>query len=249
MKDLTKGFEQTTVIDFVNWHITPRCGYNCKFCNVHNCYYEVKDLESAQKNIQDLRALDNVHVKNLNIKGGDPLLHPHLFDILHIVKEEGIGLWLTTNGSLLSDEKLSLLSELVEGITIPVDCICNLKQKKIGRGYGSHVSDMLNVADMIHGAGVKLGIDTLVTKINSKDNLHSLIQRMAPYCWNVYQTLPGLYQNSYLENISCDEMEFKEFSRRHSHLRFDHCNMPLFWSKREMKTRYFFLVNGSIRIY
>jgi radical S-adenosyl methionine domain-containing protein 2 len=116
MKDLTQCFKPGTIIDSVNWHITPRCGYNCKFCNVHNCHYEVKDLESARNNIQSLMALDNIRVKNLKIKGGDPLLHPRLFEILHIIKEEGIGIWIATNGSLLSEEKLSLLSKIVDGI-------------------------------------------------------------------------------------------------------------------------------------
>jgi radical S-adenosyl methionine domain-containing protein 2 len=119
----------------------------------------------------------------------------------------------------------------------------------MGRGYGSHVSDMLIASDMIHKEGLKLGIDTLVTKLNLKDDLHPLILRMKPYYWNVYQTLPGLYQNSYLENISVSEAEFKEFARRHSHLRLDHCNKPVFLSKKDVAIRYYFLVNGSIRIY
>jgi radical S-adenosyl methionine domain-containing protein 2 len=247
MKNLT--FQPGTLLDSINWHITPRCGYNCKFCNVHNHQYEVKSLECAKEEIQKLKDLENVTVKCLNIKGGDPLLHPDLLDILRIVKHEGFDIWLTTNGSLLNETNIKHFSEYIDGITIPVDCICNLKQKKMGRGYGFHVSDMLTASDMIHKEGIKLGIDTLVTKLNSKDDLHPLIQRMKPYYWNVYQTLPGLYQNSYLENISISEAKFKEFARRHSHLRLDYCNKPVFLSKKDVAIRYYFLVNGSIRIY
>ena len=249
MKDLTTGFQSGTVIDYINWHITPRCGYNCKFCNVHNCYYEVNDLERTREDIQKLRALKNVTVKYLNIKGGDPLLHPLLLEILSIAKEEGFNLWLTTNGSLLNEENVKLLSEFVDGITIPVDCICNHKQKLIGRGYGNHVEDMLRASDKIHKTDIELGIETLVTKMNCNDNLHTLLRRIAPCQWNVYQTLPGIYQNSYLKDISINETEFKEFVRRHSHLRFGSCNKPVFWSKKDMETRYYFLVNDTIRVY
>lgn len=250
MIDLTKGFIPGKIIDVVNWHITPRCGYNCKFCNVHNCYFEISDMKSTKANLQKLKELEerDVKIKTLNIAGGDSLLHPYLFDILKIAKEEGFNLWLTTNGTLLNKMNVDQLSKYVDGITVSVDCISNIKQKKIGRGYGTHVTAMVNVSELIHETGIKLGVNTLVTKLNHKDNLHALLHRLNPYQWNVYQTLSCLYQNSYLKSVSVTDMEFEDFSRRHSHLRFGPCNEPYFWSKKDMQIKYYFLFDETIRI-
>jgi|GEM_PF-6071875 radical S-adenosyl methionine domain-containing protein 2 len=249
MIDLTEGFLPGRVIDVVNWHITPRCGYNCKFCNVHNCYFEIRDMKYAEKNLQQLKELEeqDFHIKTLNIAGGDPLLHPYLFDLLKMGNEKGFNLWITTNGTLLNEKNLDHLSNYVDGISVSVDCICNVKQKKIGRGYGNHVTDILRVSDMIHETGLKLGVKTLVTKINQKDNLHALLHRLSPHQWNVYQTLPCLYQNDHLKSIEVSEEVFFLFSRRHSHLRFGPCNEPHFWSKNDMIKKYYFLVDGTIR--
>ena len=250
MIDLTKGFLPGTAIDVVNWHITPRCGYNCKFCNVHNCYFEIPDIKYAKNNLQKLKALEeqDVHIKTLNIAGGDPLLHPHLFDLLKMGNDEGFKLWITTNGTLLNETNIEQLSNYVDGISIYVDCISNIKQKKIGRGYGKHVTEMLKVSDLIHETGIKLGVNTLITKLNYEDDIHALLHRLNPYQWSVYQTLPRLYQNSYLKSIEVTENEFYFFIRRHSHLRFGPCNEPTFWSRNGMQKKYYFLVDGTIRI-
>lgn len=250
MIDLTKGFLPGTTIDVVNWHITPRCGYNCKFCNVHNCYFEIQDIKYIKENLQKLKELEkqDIHIKTLNIAGGDPLLHPHFFDLLKMGSDKGFNLWTTTNGTLLNEINIGQMSNYVDGISISVDCISNIKQKKIGRGYGTHVTEMIKVSDLIHETGIKLGVNTLVTKLNYEDDIHALLHRLHSYHWDVYQTLPCLYQNSYLKNIEVNDDEFFIFLRRHSHLRFGPCNEPIFWSRNDMKNKYYFLVDGTIRI-
>ncbi len=250
MIDLTRGLQPGRVIDTVNWHITPRCGYNCRFCNIHNCYHELNGLDSINDNVQKLLNLEDrgIHIQTLNITGGDPLLHPRLFYLLDILDQEGFDVWITSNGSTLTENNVEQLAEFVSRILLPVDCISNVRQKVIGRGYGTHVSDILYVSDIIHKNGIELGVNTLVTSINCNDNLRPLIHRLEPTHWNVYQTLPGIFQNDYQKCISADKLEFSHFVRRHSHLRFGPCNKPQFWSKKDVKRGYYYFVDGKIKI-
>ena len=162
--------------------------------------------------------------------------------------EEGLNLWLTTNGTLLNENNVDQLSKYVDGISISVDCICNIKQKKIGRGFGKHVTEMLRVSDLINETGIKLGVNTLVTTLNNKDNLHALLHRLNPFQWNVYQTFPCLYQNDYLKSIEVNEDDFSIFAKRQSHLGFGPCNTPGFLSKNDMQENNYFLLEGTVRI-
>lgn len=52
----------------VNWHITSRCNYRCKFCFVQGMKGEFTDLQEAEKILKSLK--NNFGIQKINFVGG-----------------------------------------------------------------------------------------------------------------------------------------------------------------------------------
>ncbi|MFY1110219.1 MAG: radical SAM protein [Methanosarcinaceae archaeon] len=246
--------ENVPYINTLNWQITSRCNYNCKFCSVHKSCNEIskelRSLEQVHDLLEGIKKIDfnGLKVECLNLIGGDPLLHPLFDEILKFARESGFSVWVTTNGLNLNKENIVSISGYAEGITIPVDSFSNLLEKELRCGAEKHVSYALELADLIHEQGLKLGINTVVTKKNCQENLSALIKRLDPHRWNVFQILPREFRNTEYLSETADKAEFQEFVRKHSHLRLKCGAEPSFKSEEDILNSYFVLASeGHIK--
>lgn len=242
--------EDKTIAKTVNWHITSKCNYNCKFCSVHDFNYEIKDMNQVSSVLNIIQELNSIgtEIKCLNITGGEPTLHPLFYDILKTVKDNDIPVWISTNGSTISRDDIEIISQYAEGISISVDSISNTKERDIGRGFGNHVTNVLKVSDLINENGINLGVNTVVTKINCQDNLRSLIHRINPHKWNIFQRFPGPHQNNAFINKMANDYQFREFVRKHSHVRLRNCARPSFQNKEDILKSNFVVSSKGIKI-
>lgn len=227
----------------INWHITSMCNYKCKFCSVHEFEIETIDLCTASNILGKIQKnnLSGNKIRCLNITGGEPTLNPFFYDILKMINDNGIPIWVSTNGSTINCKNIKLISQYAKGISISVDSISNTKEKNLGRGFGDHISNVLKITDLIHDTGIELGVSTIVTKINCGENLRSLIHRINPHRWDVFQRLPGPYQNNGFINEMAKEHEFNEFVRKHSHVRLRDGIKPSFFKKEDILKSYLIL--------
>jgi radical SAM protein with 4Fe4S-binding SPASM domain len=90
----------------VQLEITSVCTFDCVMCNRHN----LKDKGVLQRHMQfDLfrRVIDETAPQYVTLSGlGDPLLYPHLGDVLRLLRERGIVISLTSNLPYLTDKRL-----------------------------------------------------------------------------------------------------------------------------------------------
>jgi radical S-adenosyl methionine domain-containing protein 2 len=210
---------------------------------VHDFDNEMIDLSKISDILAKIQRnnFSGSKIRCLNIIGGEPTLHPHFYEILEMVKNMGIPIWITTNGSTINSKNITAISQFAEGISIPVDSISNTKEKHLGRGFGDHTSNVLKITDLIHDTGIELGVNTIVTKTNCSDNLISLIHRINPHRWDVFQRLPGLYQNNAFIDEMANDHEFNEFVRKHSHVRLRDGIKPSFSKTEDILKSYFIL--------
>lgn len=82
--------------------ITNRCNLKCKGCFARFVMQEKEgciDLEEYEKVIENFLKKDG---KQINILGGEPLLHPNLREILKLNREKNIRTTVYTNGNFLN---------------------------------------------------------------------------------------------------------------------------------------------------
>jgi MoaA/NifB/PqqE/SkfB family radical SAM enzyme len=95
-----------------NIAVTNVCNATCDFCN----YAKDKDFVTEKKWLEPeraLRALDILHsrgVRYITFTGGEPMLHPKMYDLIAAVAERGMRPTMVTNGSALTEKNIRELA-------------------------------------------------------------------------------------------------------------------------------------------
>ncbi len=147
----------------VNWHITQRCNYHCKFCFSKNLDQEITSMATAESILRYLRVIG---IEKINFVGGEPTLHPLFFEMIKLAKAMGFVVSLVSNGYYLNRESIWKLKPLVGWIGLSIDSSDETVEVALGRGNGHHIKHIIELADLIHEAGIMLKINTTVTRLN-----------------------------------------------------------------------------------
>jgi radical S-adenosyl methionine domain-containing protein 2 len=193
----------------VNWHITGRCNYRCKFCFSQKLDEEVTSLEKAEEILQYLRRMS---MEKINFVGGEPTLHPLFLDIVKLAKGMGFVVSLVSNGYYLNRNVIFELSPFVDWIGLSIDSADEAVEVALGRGNGGHVKKVLELAEIVRESGIKLKINTTVTKLNWREDMRPLIRRLRPDRWKIFQVLRIRAQNDrYFDELSITDDQFSYF--------------------------------------
>lgn len=97
----------------INIKITNKCNCNCDFC------IEKGGLVTEEKPVDVLiEATNMLEFESVLVLGGEPLLYPHLEEYLKGIENKRI--YLTTNGTMLTDEMAEMLSKYLTAINISI---------------------------------------------------------------------------------------------------------------------------------
>lgn len=97
----------TTALHLPVFSITNDCNLDCPKCFTYNRsdkkYY--KSLEDTQKILANIKQMQP-DIQLINITGGEPTMHPQLFDILQLCHDEGIKrITMNTNGLKIAESE------------------------------------------------------------------------------------------------------------------------------------------------
>lgn len=226
-----------TKVKSANWHITDRCDYKCKFCFSQNLDAEITSLERAEEILQHLRRMG---MEKINFVGGEPTLHPLFVDIVKLAKGMGFVVSIVSNGSCLNRDIIYKLSPFVDWIGLSIDSASEAVEIALGRGNGGHVKNVLELAEIVHHAGIKLKINTTVTSLNWREDMRPLIRRLKPDRWKVFQVLHIRGQNDlHFDELSITDDQFNYFKSLNQ--KPIEGGNPVFESSHEMVDSYFML--------
>ena len=220
----------------VNWHFTSRCNYRCTFCCKQNLGGDLSSLNDAGIVLDHLKRLG---MDKINFVGGEPFCHPMIIDLIILAKKKGFTTSVTTNGSLLTEEKLEKMLGYIDWIGISVDSSSENVEKQLGRGKGQHVRQAIRTAELVKKFGVKLKINTTVTRTNMAEDLRPLINRISPDRWKIFQFLHVQGQNDEsVKTHSISNKEFNLFKDRNSDITLKNGTTPVFESSEQMRDSY-----------
>lgn len=151
----------------VSWIITHGCPERCAYCISPEKCEEITDYET-HKAIQDQMIATGL-TKNRYI-GGEPLLLPHLPKLIKEAKEKGLNTRLSTNGILLTKEKLIEIRDYLDSMALPYES-CNDELNRSIRGTINHSEIVSSRIKMIREMS---DIGVLVNTCVHKENINEL---------------------------------------------------------------------------
>lgn len=96
------------------------CNYRCLFC-IHGSGHRIETSQLGPPLFERLKPLiatvDHIHLTGL----GEPLLNPYLMDYLSYFREKGKSYYINTNGSLIDDDLIHLLTQSRSELSISLD--------------------------------------------------------------------------------------------------------------------------------
>ncbi len=230
-------------IKSANWHLTTRCNYACKFCFIQNLDSEIRDLKNIEEILVKLR---DIGIDKINFVGGEPIMHPLFFEMTKISKDLGFVVSLVSNGYYLNRELISKLSPFIDWIGLSVDSAYEGVEVALGRGNGNHIEHIIEISDIIHEVGLKLKINTTVTKLNYTENMRSLLKKLNPERWKIFQILHIKGQNDFhFDELSITNKEFNYFQSLNQDITLFNEGKQIFERNNDMIDSYFMLSPGG----
>ncbi|WP_055667759.1 GTP 3',8-cyclase MoaA [Desnuesiella massiliensis] len=160
-------------IDYLRVSVTDRCNLRCKYCiPEQGIKYSSKDeLMTLEEIYKAVKLFSELGISKVRVTGGEPLVREGITtlikDINKLPKIKEV--YMTTNGTLLSENIENLVDAGIKGLNISLDSLKKHKYDYITRG-----NDFDKVMDSITKSiesGIKVKINTVIMKGFNEDEI------------------------------------------------------------------------------
>jgi Fe-coproporphyrin III synthase len=158
----------------VIWNLVRRCNLTCRHCYATSADKDFPGELSTQQVRETMEDLRRFGVPVLILSGGEPLLRPDLFEVSRYAKALGFYVGLSSNGTLITEEKLPDLVDVgYDYVGISLDGT-RATHDRFRRREGAF-DEALRGVRLCRDAGLKVGLRFTLTKDNASD-LPALLQ-------------------------------------------------------------------------
>ena len=162
-----------------------------------------------------VEALAKSGFRKINFAGGEPTLCRWLPELINRAKELGLTTSAVTNGSRLTREWIGSIKGSLDWVTLSIDSLDPDTLIRIGRTTRSGPmgkQDYLRVIGDLKESGIRLKINTVVTRHNIDESLSDFITETRPERWKLLQVLPIQGQNGHaVDEYLVSEDEFDNY--------------------------------------
>jgi len=160
----------------VIWNLIRRCNLTCKHCYTTSADIDFPGELSTPEVYTVMDDLKQFKVPVLILSGGEPLLHPDIFDISRHAKEMGFYLALSSNGTLITEQNIKPIAEInYQYVGVSLDGI-GQTHDKFRQKQGSFADSVKGIG-LCRDHGIKAGIRYTLTKDNV-DDFPAMLQLM-----------------------------------------------------------------------
>ena len=202
----------------INYHLIGHCNAHCEFCFAQSLRGRKALGFDDRERLIDVMV--DAGMSKINFAGGEPTLVPRLSALCRRVKERSGGecaVTIVTNGKRLR-ELLAEAAPWIDAVALSLDSGSDKINARLGRTRPGipYASEMKDLAELVHRSGVRLKLNTVVTRLNAGEDMSALVREMAPERWKLFQVLPVAGENdSGIGNLEISAREFEAFVERH----------------------------------
>lgn len=207
---ILKKMNSTKTIKYpphINIDVTYSCNARCNFCfnkELHDNFV-MFPVNKLKKILSELPQKDC----HFFLSGGEPFLHPNIFEMIYLIKRAGHSCGLVTNTTLLNEEKIKKLLKLKLDyvfISLHGDKEKHEKVTKIKGSFDKVIKTIKTFKKLDSKNKCKLHINSVITK----DNLHIYPQLIK----SINNISPNTFRLAHPTFNFGEEIEFfKKFSK------------------------------------
>lgn len=151
----------------VSWIITHACQEKCAYCISPE---KTKEIMSLEEHLQIQNQLIETGLTKNRYIGGEPLIVPHIARLIQDASEKGVNTRISTNGILLTKEKLLEIKNYLNSVAFPFESTNDDLNRSI-RGSENHRELIQDRIKMVKDTG---NIGVLINTCVHKENLEEL---------------------------------------------------------------------------
>ena len=141
----------------VVWNITRRCNLHCIHCYSDSSSEHYTGELTLQECIDVIDDLSDFKVPAVLLTGGEPMLHPHFYDLVGYASARGLQLTVSTNGTRIDSSSALKLKDLgVSYVEISLDGVGEFHDEFCGRTGAFR--KVVEAFRHCRGAGLKVGL-------------------------------------------------------------------------------------------
>lgn len=212
----------TPIPPAVNYFVMRECNMRCRFC--YATFRDVNGRLSNQDAERLVRLLAEGGFEKITFVGGEPTLHPHIEMLIRTAHDAGLTTQIVSNGTRLLLPLLDACKDSIDWVGLDIDSIHEdvevaIGRTAVGRNREGHVARTIALAEEIHKRGIRLKLNTVVTRLSWQEDMSSVIEQIKPDRWKGFQVLPVKGQNDgSVEDLLITPEQFKAWADRHLHL-------------------------------
>lgn len=182
-------------IEYVRLSLTDACNFCCPYCRPTEITPQSQmQLLSVDEWMTILGAFHRVGVKAVRLTGGEPLLYPHIEELLMRVNKTG---WfedisMTTNGSLLSPRAVRLKELGLNRVNISLDSL-DREAFALCVGKANQLDSVLaGIQSAIDVGFTSVKINTVLSRHWTDDEVRALLNYVEtwPVIWRFIEYMP-----------------------------------------------------------
>jgi radical S-adenosyl methionine domain-containing protein 2 len=197
----------------INLHLLEKCNYHCKHCFARFDSHKLLLVQDWKQIIDNITKKS--HISRFNLAGGEPLLYQGLDEVIEYINTKNIQVSLITNGYLLSEERIREFKGRLSMLGISIDALHAEVLQKIGRCTKRQeifsMNRCIGLCKSIKENNIQLKINTVVTRLNLRENIGDLIQTICPDRWKILKMKQFSSDNNDNSGLEITEDEFNKF--------------------------------------
>ncbi|MDR1486934.1 MAG: radical SAM protein, partial [Deltaproteobacteria bacterium] len=160
----------------VVWNMTKACNLSCVHCYASATPSRAPDELTHDEAVALVESLTDFGVPVILFSGGEPLTHPHIFELIGLAVKRGARTVLSTNGLLLDRDKALKLKDLgLSYVGISLDGLGDAHDRMRSRvGAFKGALQSIRIAGE---SGLKVGLRLTLTRSN-KDDIEEIFNLM-----------------------------------------------------------------------
>jgi len=159
--------------DWLEVNLLKQCNATCSWC-IEKAGWHPKEVASWDKIVA--AALETGR-ENIILLGGEPTLYRHLHDVIHYLNTAKRKVWITTNGSMLTEDWTRENLYGIHGVNISLHHVSSFHNSMI-TGLKLDYKALSQSISALHDmdASVRLNCNCIALSVDSEDRIHKYIQ-------------------------------------------------------------------------